>query len=435
MNPFLQTVGRFFRDFFISILLWVYAGLVIFTWHIARNTPEWAVLLRVAASVMNDLVWIPLGVLVWSYGFLILWRHVQPGSADSFRFRIFVITATVLMHLMFTDIAFKFVFVPLAFISIVLIRNVFQGRKGVHLFGWYIPLLAVIILTVAHYQGQMIPGRKIPHSPRELKVMSYNIFYDGGHQDRMKVLHTIRKENPDIVCCIEFNFKTDSRVFNQGIGALYPYTLRSDDSDNTKSGSIVFSKYPLKTKKIQGLKAARGKWSSHVSLIFAEVDVDGRKISLVNYHLKSVGHFIEYVADKNFAIKEKIDWAAKNEEKNDLEKYIQAQSLVELISSLPEPIVLCGDLNDTPNSRAFHMIQKHYKNTFSDRGWGLGDTFGELRIKDYLERFPLIPYLARDVIRIDHIFVSRDIRINSAWVVNDAAGSDHKPVVSILEFD
>jgi endonuclease/exonuclease/phosphatase family metal-dependent hydrolase len=313
------------------------------------------------------------------------------------------------------------------------LKRILDGRNGFHLLGWYFPLILVAVLTVFHYHHQMIPNWPEAPAGKTIKVLSYNIYYDGGHEDRLKVIDTIRKENADIFCCIEFNFQQDGALFKKEIGELYPYTLASDKSKYSKSGSIIFSKYPIRHFNVVGQKKMVHKWSSKVSLIFAELDVDGRTVNLANYHLKSVGHYIEYVADKDFPVKTKIDWAAKNEEKNDREKAIQAESLVEMMARTTNPTILCGDLNDTPNSRVFQVLQKSYKNAFSVRGWGLGTTFGEARILDNLSWIPFISYVARDLIRIDHIFVSNDITVHSARVITDAHGSDHKPVVSVLE--
>ncbi len=435
MNPLLLTIGRFFRDFCVAIMLWAYAGLVIFTWHIARSTPEWAVLLRVAASVINDLVWVPLGILAWSYAVLFLKRILRPGGEESLLLKPVVAILVILFHILFTDTAFKFLFIPLAISAIACLKRILDGRTGFHLLGWYFPIIIVTALTIVHYHHQMLPGRPGVPVNKTIKVLSYNIYYDGKHEDRMKVIDTIKKENADIFCCIEFNFQKDGPLFGREIGELYPYTLTSDHSRYSKSGSIIFSKYPIRYYNLRNQRKMQHKWSSKVSIIFAELDVDGRKVNLVNYHLKSVGHYIEYVADKDFAVKDKIEWAAKNEEKNDREKAIQAQSLVDLMADSTNPTILCGDLNDTPNSRVFQVLQKSYKNTFSNRGWGLGNTFGEARIQDNLSWIPFISYAARDLVRIDHIFVSKDIRIHSARVLSDAHGSDHKPVVSVIELE
>jgi endonuclease/exonuclease/phosphatase family metal-dependent hydrolase len=278
----------------------------------------------------------------------------------------------------------------------------------------------------------MIPPGRDAVTGTTLKVMSYNILYNGGLNDRRKVIGTIRNVNPDIVCCIEFNFQGDREVFDRELGSLYPYALESETPKNAKSGAIIYSKYPVKRTRIPDASTWKNGWEGRVSVIFAELAVNGRRVNLVNYHLKSVGHYIEYIADKNYTLREKMDWAAKYEEKNDREKFTQAKSLVEIVSPFHGPTILCGDLNDTPNSRAFLTILRRFRNTFSEKGWGLGATFGGSRIREKLAWIPFVRLLACDVLRIDHIFVSRDVKVVSSSVLSEAVGSDHKPVVSVI---
>jgi endonuclease/exonuclease/phosphatase family metal-dependent hydrolase len=435
MNSFIYTLGKFLRDFLISILLWTYVSLVAFTWYFARMTPELAVLLRVAASVINDLVWIPFGILVWDVAIVSLLKGLQVPPKKSFATGIAVFAAVALFHVLSPETAFRFLFVPLIVAIIFTVRKLVSGRDELHVFGRLLPLLLIALFIVHHYQYQMLPNQKGDSSGVVVKILSYNIFCDAEFEDRLKVIDTIRRENADIVCCIEYNFRKDGPLFRKALGGLYPYSVLSDNPRNIDSGSIIFSKYPIQKQKVQELKRARNRWSSRISMIFAEVEVHGRKLNLVNYHLKSVGHYIEYIADKDYALRWKIDWAGKNELKYDREKLIQAQSLIELSGASQQPTILCGDLNDTPNSKVFHLIQRHYTNAFSARGWGLGATFGESRIKEKLGWVPLASRLARDVLRIDHIFVSKDVRIARAAVLSDAPGSDHKPVVAIVEID
>ncbi len=435
MKSFFIDAGKFLRDFCISILLWSYFTLVVTTWHFARMTPEWAVLLRVSASVLNDLVWIPLSVLAWSVAFVLLLRLFNIMPARELFVKTVVFLCSVLLHVVFTETAFRFLFVPLTVVGIDAVRKL-VGRPGrFRVLGRYVPLMLVGAMTVFHYQGQLTPFGREPASDSDLKVMSYNILRDGKPDDRRAVIETIRRENADIVCVIEYNYPGDVDLFLRGLGEIYPYSVLSDEPNNAWTGSIIFSRYPLRKLKESDLNRVRNKWSSRISIIFAEAEIRGRKVNIVNYHLKSVGHYIEYIADKDYDLKWKIDWAARNESKYDREKLVQAQSLVDLSANSSEPTILCGDLNDTPNSRAFHTLQREYANTFSAKGWGLGSTFGEVRIREKLGWIPLVPLLARDVIRIDHIFASRELRIKEARVLSDAPGSDHKPVTAVLELD
>ncbi len=435
MGSLIQTIGRILRDFIISILLWIYVALAVFTWHLARMTPEWMVLARVAASVINDLVWMPFGIFLWGLSFTVILRRIGILPARGFFSGISVYLISAVFHVLFMDSAFRFLFIPLLITATYSIHRKITVRHELHVFGRFLPLAIVAVLMVARYQNQMIPNlKKVPKSGT-LKVMSYNIFLDGGPEDREKVLATIRGENADIVCCLEFNFLQDGPFFGKELGERYPYMLFSDNPKLHEFGSAIFSKHPIRKHKVDELMRARKKWSSRISIILAEVDVRGKTVNLVSYHLKSVGHFIEYIADKDYTLRWKIGWARERELKYDIEKYIQAQSLIELALDSPGPTILCGDLNDTPNSRVFHLMQKNYTDTFSSRGWGVGATFGESHIREKLGWMPLVPLLARDVIRIDHIFVSGDIRICRSKVISDAHGSDHKPVVAELEIN
>lgn len=433
MSSFLPTAVKFLRDFFISILLWAYAGILVLTWHVAWRTPEWAVLLRVAASVLNDLVWVPLGVLVWSFSAVTALRLLGIRPRREFGMKTGVVITAVMFHGLFPGAAFRFLFVPLAGAVLILAGRSLSGRRDIHVAGRYLPFVVIVALTMGHYQRQMLPGFRTAPSGGTITVMSYNIYRDGGLEDRMNVIETIRRENADIVCCIEYNAVRDGALFSRRLGDMYPYSVLSDTRKNMKSGSVIFSKYPIEKRKTDELNRMRNQWSSLVSIIYAEVDLDGRKITVVNYHLKSVGHYIEYIAGKDYALRDKMDRAAGYESKYDREKFIQARALVELASASPEPVILCGDLNDTPNSRAFHTLQRKYANAFSAAGWGIGTTFGEMRIREKFRWMPVIPLLARDVIRIDHIFTDDSIRAVDAKVLSGARGSDHKPVVAVLE--
>ena len=134
-------------------------------------------------------------------------------------------------------------------------------------------------------------------------------------------------------------------------------------------------------------------------------------------------------------MKQKIALANEDESVIDMGKYSQVKRISEIVNSLKGPVILCGDLNDTPNSRVYEIFNRKYRNVFSSVGWGIGATFGQSWIKKkfILRSLPNIELFARDVIRIDHIFVGGDIEIISAKTIQNAQGSDHKPVQAFLK--
>jgi endonuclease/exonuclease/phosphatase (EEP) superfamily protein YafD len=94
----------------------------------------------------------------------------------------------------------------------------------------------------------------------------------------------------------------------------------------------------------------------------------------------------------------------------------QAETLSELIAQSPYPVLLAGDLNAVPQSYVYRRAGKGLKDTFRERGWGLGVTY--------------VGYLPG--LRIDYIFASGDFN-----VLDHRRGprdfSDHRPVSSRLE--
>lgn len=433
MKDVFFSIARFTGRFTVAIVLWAYAGLIVFTWHLARQTPDWAVLVRVAASLLNDLVWVPLGVVVWSAVFISAVTAIRKKNVFLHAVPVALVTAAI--HLVFIDIAFKLLFIPLLVTGASIVWRVARRRDALPPLGWLVPLVLVAALTVSHYRFQMIPAFHGTSSRDGITVMSYNIFYYGGREDRKMVLDTILREKPDVVCCVEFNFASDLELFDRELAMLYPYSIASDDKMRESSAAMVYSKYPVSSKLSPEMEQWGKKWEGWISAVFAEVNVKGKKFNLVSYHLKSVGHYIEYIADKKYTLREKMLWAAGYEEKNDHDKFSQAKALLETVSTFSGPTVLCGDLNDTPNSRAYHIIGRSFDNTFSQKGWGLGATFGEMRIRDKLGRLPLVDFLACDMLRIDHIFTSNEVRVLSSRVITDAHGSDHKPVIAVIGFE
>ncbi len=432
------AVWRYTGIFFSAIagiLLWMYAVILIFVWYGARLTPESAVLVRIASSILSDLVWIPLGFTVWSG--VITWILGYLFKAKSLPWQILAKTATVSFIVVFficcLETAFAFLFVPLSLFIIRLIFIFKSHRLPKLAFIRCLPLCFVIVLTVFYYRGQLLPTVSLRVEPGDIKIMGYNIFAYADYDDRMKVFETIKNESPDVICFMEFNPLRDPELFKQKLGDRYPYMLIGDNLTRwTKSAAFILSRFPIKKITVEKISEKENRF---FNFIFAEMNVDGRTVNIVNYHLLTVGHRIARAARENLNSSERVTGAVIKEAAIDSEKYDQAHFILDKISTFSEPTILCGDLNDTPNSRAYHLLDRYFINTFSEKGWGLGPTFGKAWMRSHLRIIPGISFIARDVMRIDHIFASRDFTVVSSRVIADAEGSDHKPIISVLRLN
>ncbi len=91
-----------------------------------------------------------------------------------------------------------------------------------------------------------------------------------------------------------------------------------------------------------------------------------------------------------------------------------------LSEELHHPVILMGDFNDRPISVVHRNLRKHFTDAFTAAGKRWGPTF----------RLGPIPF------RLDHIYISRRIRVLDCWVRNDEltrVASDHRPVIASLE--
>jgi vancomycin resistance protein VanJ len=93
----------------------------------------------------------------------------------------------------------------------------------------------------------------------------------------------------------------------------------------------------------------------------------------------------------------------------------QSEKLLAIAERTPRPLIVGGDFNSPPGSVAYQRMADQLQNAFTAAGSGFGWTFPT--------SFPLL--------RIDHLFVSPDLRVLNCRVL-DPAASDHRPVVADL---
>jgi endonuclease/exonuclease/phosphatase family metal-dependent hydrolase len=89
----------------------------------------------------------------------------------------------------------------------------------------------------------------------------------------------------------------------------------------------------------------------------------------------------------------------------------QARWLADEIAQCPFPVIVAGDLNDTPQSYSYRILARDLKDSFHSRGRGFGTTFAGN-----------IPGL-----RIDYILGGKGLQFTDHQVVRTPL-SDHYPV-------
>ena len=102
---------------------------------------------------------------------------------------------------------------------------------------------------------------------------------------------------------------------------------------------------------------------------------------------------------------------------------VQADVIRKEINRSPYKVVVCGDLNDVPNSYAYVTVRKNLDDAFLEKGSGLGKTFISGRSK-FLTWLPTL--------RIDYIFTDPSLQVDQFRMVTRKL-SDHRGLITDLK--
>jgi endonuclease/exonuclease/phosphatase family metal-dependent hydrolase len=264
-------------------------------------------------------------------------------------------------------------------------------------------ILAVLaLLTIA----LLPPGaRAEPQAPdRELSVMTYNIHVGIGEDDRLDLQRTadqIRSSGAEVAGLQEVDRhwaqRSDfvdqaqwlARELNMHVvyGANLDRDPLSPGQPRRQYGTAILSAHPILSSRNTLLPRPQG--GEQRGLLEAVVNVRGVRVRIANTHLQH-----------NSAV----------------ERAAQVEAIMELLAGSREPVVLTGDLNARPNDPEIAPLSTRYDDAWVEGGEGDGFTFSA----------------ANPSSRIDYIFVSPEIAVESATVL-DSTASDHLPVVAELE--
>jgi endonuclease/exonuclease/phosphatase family metal-dependent hydrolase len=101
----------------------------------------------------------------------------------------------------------------------------------------------------------------------------------------------------------------------------------------------------------------------------------------------------------------------------------QADIMRRKIEESDYPAIVCGDLNDVPNSYAYFRIRKDMKDAFLEKGSGLGKSYFSRQSRS----LAWLPTL-----RIDYIFADKSFNIGQFAMVTEKI-SDHLGLITDIE--
>lgn len=269
-------------------------------------------------------------------------------------------------------------------------------------------LFAICCLSAwtINYFSQSIPLNLChPHySEVKVRIMSYNVNAKCRRYESLQkwqdIVRLIDSINPDIILPQEFDFYGGEEL-RMAFNARYPYNSRKNFGGGYYGTEMIFSRYP-----VLSYEYLLGFPTPVYKLV---VDVDGKKVNIVNCYMHSNNFTSEVESGKhNFLQKLKEGYNERAKEVGAIVDSMQSYTNA--------PLIVCGDMNDVSGSYAIRTLQDSLKlkDAWWQGGTGLGFTYhgyGVLRF------------------RLDHILYNKYLELQNVSVPH-VGYSDHWPVVA-----
>lgn len=249
-------------------------------------------------------------------------------------------------------------------------------------------------------------------SPDTFRIATWNVARfiemkrnnNKGSRTRLRMMEQIQAMNADVLCLQEFfhsqasdyypNLIYISRNFN------YPYFFFSHDNDGDKhfTGSVIFSRFPI----VDSGLIRYPRPSLPEALMHADIKVNDDTIRIFTTHLQSL-QFNQEDYKRIDEIKEGDEGFVDNSKRifsklrtGISHRKTQADIIHQVLGDSPYPAVICGDLNDVPNSYTYFTVKGDLQDAFLKKGFGIGRTFTSLS----------------PTLRIDYILTDRKFKID-----------------------
>lgn len=324
---------------------------------------------------------------------------------------------------------------PFLFLGMLLLFFYFVIRKS----KWAIICLTVLLVGFKQVSVFFSFGKSskfdVTIAPGNVRVMTWNLSSWGESNRKVKsnpnyqkeMVDLIKKTNADVLCFQEYLYYKDRKYYDSVIPSLRDFGYRYSyfaKSNYTKriykttflTQSVILSKYPI----TDSAYLFYDEKEFAEPLIYVDVAINNKKMRVFSTHLQSV-HFENYDYAALQKLKEPVE-ASVVQSRAVLYKLKQAYKkrapeadiLHSKILESPYPVIVCGDLNDVPNSYTYFKVSNGLKDAFLKKGNGLGRTFRyispTLRI-DYIfadKKFKVIKYNRIKVPYSDHYPITAD---------------------------
>lgn len=302
----------------------------------------------------------------------------------------------------------------------------------------FISILAIVVAwspIQELFRVRMAKDFVVKKHPDNLRVMSWNVEhfdileYKTHPEVKQHMIDLINDYQPDVACFQEMvasdslggaiNFVPDFTKKLSMPYVHYSYNKKLDFDGKHHFGIISFSKYPLFNE--HTMSYAPNDYNSIFQ--YSDLDKDGDTFRLFNLHLQSLKFSkenLQYIGETSIDEGKNIEGSKSLISKfktGFLKRKVQSEHIKQSIDESPYPVIVCGDFNDVPNSYAYSTIGNGLKNSFTEKGTGIGRTY----------------YSISPTLRIDNIFCGKQFNVEQFTRLKKKM-SDHFPLISDLYF-
>lgn len=221
---------------------------------------------------------------------------------------------------------------------------------------------------------------------KPLRVFCWNLHHgvgEDGKLDLERIAKVIREAKPDLVALQEVDNqcarsgKVDQTAELAKLTGLTGVFGKAMDYDGGGYGQAILSRFPIQTSKVHPLP---GKGEPRIAFEVT-VAIDGRETRFITNHL----------------------------DLDDAQRLAQAETLAKILSETSSPLILCGDVNDGPDSAAMKL-------------------FGKI-LTPVPKKEPVLTCPAgKPDSEIDHFLVRGFTPVAPLVVLPEAVASDHRPL-------
>jgi len=328
----------------------------------------------------------------------------------------------------FFGLAFPFLLVAVLFFLagwLIIMRPRYALISGVALlFSIKSILVSFAFNSPGSFEYKRIPGT--------IRVVTWNVarfielkkVNNKGSATRQKMLELLKQQEADVLCLQEFHTSTKADYYDNiqaiqdELGYPYHYFNFDTDGDEMFYSSIIFSKYPI----VDSGTVRYPRPTLPDVLLHADIKFKSDTFRVYTTRLQSLRfNKMDY---KNLDKIKSGDDSLISNSKTILSKLkrglsyhgIQAGLIAEITGISPHPVIICADLNETPNSYTYRKVKGEMQDAFLKKGFGIGRTFSGLS----------------PTLRIDYIFADKRFKVRQFnRVVKNL--SDHYMLVADVE--